>query len=236
MASLKQIIDMKKIVVGIFLFLIYQQGIAQYTASTKDFPQTKFGLKVGYSQFSIYGDDLQKITSNGAASATKNPFLGLSVTNRLNHFLILKHEISFVGKGAKIHLIQEETGQLYNSTLDLSYIEFMPISPALYFKGFQLYAGPYIGVLLHSSVTKQDKNGNTYKDKSIYGDAEQEADYIQKTDFGYIVGIEYALPLGINIGVKMSRGLNALFEDAENNGSQWNIKNKGVLIHLGYDF
>lgn len=185
---------------------------------------------------SLHGDYLNKIALYDELTSIKRPSISFSMTNAISRHFALKHEISYLNKGAQITLLQDNLNQEYKSDLSLSYIEIMPISLTISVQGIQLYAGPYISSLIQSSIQRMDDEGNYFKDKSLYGDAKQEANYLQKTDFGYMVGLQYHSNLGITVGVRFTEGLAKIFEDAENQESQWDIKNRGFNIQLGYAF
>ena len=84
-------------------------------------------------------------------------------------------------------------------------------------------------------MQRKDENGNTYTDKTIYGTGQATGDYSQKMDAGFVAGLNYALPNGINIGVRYIRGLVPILENSENK-HQWKIYNESIFVTIGYKF
>lgn len=131
--------------------------------------------------------------------------------------------------------IDDGINPIFASKLKRQSIDLFPASPSFYYKGLQVYAGPYVGILLNASIQRKDANGNLYTDKSFYGNGETQSNYSQKIDAGFVAGLNYELPNGINIGGKFIRGFIPLIENA-NTKQQWKIYNESFFVTVGYAF
>ncbi|HXA02227.1 MAG TPA: outer membrane beta-barrel protein [Cytophagaceae bacterium] len=201
-----------------------------------------FGLKAGYTQSNIYGSDITYIFADKKTNNLPSFHAGVLVNSMVGNFFWLKHELLLVQKGAGVTLHDSINGN-YSSTLKMLSLDLFPFSPAFHYKGFQIYAGPYISGLLNASIIRKDTLGNYFKDKSIYGSGSQfenKSKYLQKIDFGINAGIEYQFPFGLFFGVKYKQGFTDIFQYANsytfNDPKNTNIKiyNRSFLFSVGY--
>lgn len=124
----------------------------------------------------------------------------------------------------------------YQSTLRMNSLQLQPLNVTFRIKGFQVYVGTYTSALLHASIKRKDELENTYKDKSIFGDPDEETEqnkYLQKVDFGATAGILFQLNNTISLGVRYNHGLIPIFD---NTTEQKSIKiyNKSWGVVFGY--
>lgn len=205
-----------------------------------------FGLKAGYTHSNLYGNEIDYIFADSKTTALPSFHAGIVVNSQIGEYFWLKHELLLNQRGAGVSLNDSINGN-YTSTLKMLYLDLYPISPTFHYKGFQIYAGPYVSALTHASIQRKDENGKLFNDKSIFGDAgnsegDGENKYLQKFDFGLNTGIEYQFPFGLLIGIKYNHGFTDIFQYANSytNGDTKvdNIKiyNKALMVSLGYSF
>ncbi|MCS6819738.1 MAG: porin family protein [Chitinophagales bacterium] len=177
-----------------------------------------FGIKAGYSHSNLYGKEIDYIFANNKTEWLPGFHAGLMVNASLNKFLGLKHELLFSMRGARVNLPDSIHGP-YSSSLKTYYLDLYPVSPTFHFKGFQLYAGPYVSLLTAASIQRKNETGNLFNDRTIFGtpgnrESENENKYLQKFDFGIHAGIEYQFQFGLFIGAKYVRGFTDIFQYA----------------------
>lgn len=193
-----------------------------------------FALSGGINWSSLTGKDLENLSSGGSTKSVIGQTLGITLDNKTATYFGLKHEIFYSLRITTIR-INDETNPIFDSKFKRQYIDLFPISPSFYYKGFEIYAGPYVGLLLNASVQRKDENGNTYTDKTIYGTGEATANYSQKMDAGVVTGLNYVLPNGIGIGARYIRGFVPIVEDASSL-HQGKIYNESFFVTIGYKF
>lgn len=143
--------------------------------------------------------------------------------------------MNFNISGAEVLLSDAINGE-YLSTLRMNSLQLQPLNVTFRIKGFQVYVGPYASTLLDARINRKDELGNTYKDKSIFGEPDEETEknkYLQKIDFGATAGVLFELNKTISIGVRYNHGLVPIFD---NTTEQKSIKiyNKSWGVVLGY--
>lgn len=193
-----------------------------------------FGISGGTNWSSLTGKDLDNISSDGSAKSVIGQTIGITLDNKSSNYFGLKHEIFYSQRATTIR-IDDKINPTFDSKFKRQYIDLFPASPTLYYRGFEVYTGPYVGLLLNASVQRKDENGNTYTDKTIYGTGDATADYTQKMDAGLVAGLNYALPNGINIGARYIRGFVSILEDADSR-HQGKIYNESFFVTIGYKF
>lgn len=202
-----------------------------------------FGLKVGYTQSNIYGNDISYMFADSKTTNLSSFHAGIIINSMMGKYFWLKHELLVVQKGAGVTLTDSINGN-FTSSLKMLSLNLFPISPCFHFKGFQLYAGPYISALMNAQITRKDKNGKDYQDHSVFGDGSQfenKSKYLQKMDFGINAGIEYQFPFGLFVGAKYTQGFSDIFQYANTytfNDPKKEIKiyNRSFLLSIGYSF
>ncbi|HVI45622.1 MAG TPA: outer membrane beta-barrel protein [Chitinophaga sp.] len=99
-------------------------------------------------------------------------------------------------------------------------VEIFPVSPAFYYKGLELFAGPYASLLLH---------GNNY------GAANEQNAYAAKNDLGITIGAGYTFGKRMNVEARYVRGFIPVVEDAGKQ-QQWKAFRQYLGITVGYNF
>ncbi len=231
---------MKNIKFVILLLLISNLVSAQNIEDTakKSTDITKpFMIKAGYLQTDLYGDDLDALSVDGETKALNSFMIGFEFHSEINSFLSLKHELNFQIHGAEIQLL-DDNNVSYDSSLKMNAFELQPLNLTFRYKGFQIYVGPYASALVSATIERKDENGNIYKDKSIFGKPDEEAEenkYLQKIDFGATAGLLYEFNKTINIGVRYSHGLMPVFDNSLDQ-NKIKIYNKSFGVFVGYSF
>jgi len=192
-----------------------------------------FGLKAGYSHFTIAGAGVKDFSTGGRPVFLGGLYLGLELNTKVSQHWGLKHELSILQKGAVLNM-EDDGHPAFDSKYKNAYLDIAPFSLTFQLEGLQLFFGPYAGVLLSSSIQRKNESGEIFTDKSIFGDAKQTGNYTQKLDAGWLTGLGYRFKNGFNIQTKYAHGLAPLIEHTERNEGQWKIYNRGFSIAIGY--
>ena len=200
-----------------------------------DQDRVSFGLKAGYAAFTLRGSGLSAISPAGMPRQLSGDHFGAEVNTGFSAHFSLKHEVSVVQEGAFVKMEDNEE-KAFDSKFRSVYLNIAPISPTFKMGGFQVFAGPYLGLLIQASIQRKDESGNLYTDKRIFGDPNQEGGYAQKMDAGFLGGLGYEFKNGINISARYIHGMTAVLEHTENTGGQDKIFNRGFSVSLGYSF
>ena len=223
--------NIKNIVLSvIFLLFITGSLIAQNTI------KKPFTIKAGYQQTDLHGDDIDFLSFDGETSALSSFMIGLEYHSEISKFISFKHELNFNIGGAKVLLNDPFNGE-YQSTLRMNSLQLQPLNVTFRVRGFQIYVGPYASALIDARINRKDELGNTYKDKSIFGEPDDETEqnkYLQKIDFGATAGLLFELNKTISLGVRYNHGIVPIFD---NTTEQKSIKiyNKSWGVVLGYN-
>ena len=233
---------MKNLIIILFL-LVGGSLVAQQKDTAFPFlnGRTTFGIKLGLTQSTLYGSEVNALSFTGKATAQNGFHVGITANSMIGKYFWLKHEILYTQKGAGVVLNDSINGN-YNSNLRTSYIDLFPLNAAFHYKGIQLYAGAYISVLVDASIQRKDWNGVIHTDKSIFGDGNQfenKNKYLQKMDYGFNAGLEYEFKFGLNIGIKFVRGFAELIQYANSHTFsdpklKYDIHNTNINFSVGY--
>lgn len=235
---------MKKIItLGVFMLATLCTWAQDIELDT-DKGNVSFGIKTGWLQSTIKGDDLKILAVDGKVTKTNSFFAGVSVYTGIGEHFGFKHELFYQQYGADFQREIEDI--VLDATLEMHSLRLNPLSPTFKIGGLQVYAGPYVNMLLYSSITAVDEDGNTFKDRNIFGTEEEDTEeykYLQKMDYGFVAGIEYQFNFGLSVGAHYSRGFATLFDNANTHGLENNagmkdykIYNESFGISLGYHF
>ncbi|WP_082001822.1 outer membrane beta-barrel protein [Flavobacterium sp. KMS] len=193
-----------------------------------------FGISGGINWTSLTGRDVDSLSNDGSQKSLIGQSIGITLDNKTSKYFGLKHELFYSQRIMSIK-IDDGINPEFSSKFKRQYIDIFPVSPTLYYKGLQVYAGPYLGVLLNASIQRKDADGNLYTDKSIYGSGEASSNYSQKMDAGFVAGLNYEFKNGINIGGRFIRGFVPIIENA-NTKQQLKIYNESFFVMIGYSF
>lgn len=231
---------MKKFI--LIVFLINVIGLhAQHNPLEE---KVSFSVKAGWVNSTLKGDDLNFLSTEGKVDA-KNSFLfGLAVDNPVGKKFSLKHELYYQNQGADFK--RELEGNTLKAELVMHSLRINPVSLAYRFQNFQIFAGPYLNILLDASITAWDENGKKYKDHDIFGtetEDQEEGHFLQNANIGFLAGAEYHFDFGAIIGLQFSRGLASIFDNSNTydifgpeGPKDLKIYNQNFSIYLGYKF
>ncbi|MTG96628.1 PorT family protein [Myroides albus] len=233
---------MKKIILGLFLFSVSLISAQDINEDLKG--RTTFAVKAGWLQSTLKGDDVDYLAVDGKVDARNSFFAGVSVDNSIGKHFGLKHELFYQNYGGEFK--RELEDHVFDATLEMHSLRLNPISAVFQVKGLQLYAGPYVNMLLYSSISAIDENGKKYKDHGIFGsteDDQEDSKYLQKMDYGIVAGLEYQFKFGLIIGAQFTRGFASIFDNSntfgveENEGANdFKIYNQNFNVFVGYRF
>lgn len=193
-----------------------------------------FGISGGINRTSLTGATIDSLSANGFQKSAIGQTIGITLDNKTSKYFGLKHEL-FYSRQVMTIKIDDGIHPKFTSKFKRQYVAIFPVSPGFYYKGLQVYAGPYLGLLLNASVQHKDADGNSYTDTSIYGNGRASEKYSQKMDAGFVAGLNYELPGGITIGARFIRGFVPVIENA-NTKQQWKIYNENFFVTIGYSF
>lgn len=200
-------------------------------------PITKpFTIKAGYQQTGLHGNNISFLSANGETKPLNSYLIGVAYHSEISKYISFQHELNFNINGAEVQLSDDINGA-YQTTLRMNSLQLQPLNVTFRFKGYQLYVGPYTSALLSARINRKDEHGNTYKDKSIFGEPDEETEqnkYLQKIDFGATAGVLFELNKTISLGVRYNHGIVPIFD---NTTEQQSIKiyNKSWGVVLGYN-
>ncbi len=225
---------MRKIILVSFLIL------ASYYIKAQD-GRTTFGFKAGICNPQLYGSDVNNLSNAGNSIGQKGFYGGINVNSRIGTYFWLKHEVFYAIKNITLK-INDNVNPAYQSAFNRQMIDLFPISVTFHFKGVQLFAGPYMGILLTATKERKDSTGNMITD-NIFGNPNQNSNYAQKVDYGFVIGMEYELKFGLNIGARYVQGFSSVFENANSfqsninsSSGNENIYNRYIAFTIGYSF
>jgi hypothetical protein len=191
------------------------------------------GIKVGLNRPQLSGSDVNT-SFNSPQSDFNNFMVGLSANSKTGKYFWLKHDILYSKRFITVQMSDVANGN-YSSKFKRHYIDIYPVSPTFQYKGLQLFAGPYLGILLNASIQRKNAAGQLYEDSSIYGTPTQNSGYAQKFDYGFVAGVEYEFDFGINVGIRYTKGFVPIIENTTQQ-TQLNVFNNFTSLTLGYSF
>lgn len=233
---------MKRIITIILLIAALSVQAQENENPTEE--KVGLSIKLGYLNSTFKGSDKSFLASDGKINNFSNFFAGVSVDNPIGKNFSLKHELFYQNHGGKFN--RELSGDVLDAELTMHSLRLNPISLAYRIGDIHVFAGPYLNMLLNSSITAIDDQGNVYQDHDIFGtenENQEEADFLQNMDYGFVIGAEYQLNFGGIIGVQYSRGLASIFDNSNvydisgtDNPEDLKIYNQTLGIYLGYQF
>jgi hypothetical protein len=180
------------------------------------------GFRAGISQSRFYGSDYKD--TSAYYSSVIQPTIGIFVNYYLSKNWWVKTEFNFMNRSF------DRKDELDNKFREnFYYIDIHPVTPAYHYKGFQLFIGPAVSLLVTS---KKDSLNSVTNDIITYGDA----NLIEKNryDLGFVAGMEYEFRERYNIGFRYTRGFTPIYQTAVNASSSTKWFNESFLLTLGY--
>lgn len=226
----------------LFFSGFYLQAQENHLSSERE--KVSWTIKAGWLQSDLKGNDLDFLAKNGKTDALNSFFAGIGIDNPIGSNFILKHELNFQIYGSEF--TRELDAESIEADLKMYGLRINPISLGYRFADLHVFAGPYINVLLNSSITSLDSKGNKIKDRDIFGteiDDQDGTHFLQNMDYGAVLGAEYHFDFGGILGISYSRGFASIFDNSntyDNYGpdgpADLKIYNQQFSVYLGYKF
>jgi hypothetical protein len=218
--------------------LFLSLGLVAGVASAASAQEARYGLKAGVG--------LSNVTGADASENTKNLFgfqAGVMADFSLSELISLHPELLYSQKGVKSSFADSYTTGGYTYTANssgqarLSYLD-LPVLLRLKASGAFFEVGPQLGFLLGQKATYTkttsittsagipiSSGSDNYSDNSTDG--------LRKVDFGYVLGVGYRLPQGLELGLRYNGGFSSL-DDSSNSASK--VRNSVFQLQVGYLF
>jgi len=218
----------------LFLSLSLVVGVASAASAQ----HAQYGVKAGVG--------LSNVTGADAPESTKNLFgfqAGIMADFSLSELISLHPELLYSQKGVKNSFADSYTtaGYIYTTNSSgqarLSYLD-LPVLLRLKASGAFFEVGPQLGFLLGQKSTYAEtvsittttgvpvsSSNDNYSDTSTDG--------LRKVDFGYVLGVGYRLPQGLELGLRYNGGFSSL-DDSNKSASK--VRNSVFQFQVGYLF
>lgn len=216
--------------------------------SAQGFAQAKFGFKIGVNSTSvgISADNSAEEDEYKDALKSKLGFTaGLAAEFGFSDALSLQTGLMLANKGYKFEM--EEDGESIKAKTSVNYLE-IPLNLAYNLSGFQVHAGPYIGVgLFGKNKSEYNFGGESeseegkFKFKNSVSESDldelaDDEDYLRRLDYGLNLGVGYRMGPAL-ITATYAWGLSNImpeYEGSQNEGDK--LRNKGVGLALSLFF
>lgn len=181
--------------------------------------KAKFGVRLGVSFPKIIGDDVK----NDSNDYTPRLGGGIYVNSKVGEYFWIKHEINYSNRG-----FNSEGPKGRTLRTNQHYIDIYPLNLAFHIKGFQIFAGPSVSLLVVKTYERINSSGNVVVEKS---DLEQEGRNM--AEIGAVAGVEYEFPFGLNVGARYLRGFTSLVAPVKNQ-PKVEAYSQALFVTLGY--
>jgi|SRR6187402_883789 len=234
---------MKKLILFLALVLVKQLVFAQAqlpdSVMMKLNGKVSFSIEAGYTQAGFYGHDKDSVSANGKTTTIPGYHIGIIAHSALGKGFYLQHELMLTQKGAGVSKLDNKN-QLYSTELRMLTLDLFPISPTYRFGGFEVFAGPYVSMLVNGHYRLKDAQGNFYN-QEIFGRPDQlgqDEKYLEKIDYGINAGIAYEFK-AFSIRAKYVQGFAEVLDDpyalnVGNPKTSINVYNRFLNFTLAY--
>ncbi len=199
----------------------------------------RFGLKAGLSVASFRGSDVQEgFTSVLGANG------GLTADFSLSDNFSFHPELLYSQKGAKVdqtysdELLGLPVSLRLSGPVRLHYLD-LPLLLRARTNGFFVEAGPQLGYLLAQKSTITTAVTITVPGTPPMTESETQTDTsldgLRRLDVGYVLGVGYQLPQGLEVALRYNGGLTNLDNDPDRN-ARTKARNSAFQVQLGYAF
>lgn len=173
--------------------------------------QARFGVKAGLNLANVSAKDIEGNKNLLGAAA------GIMADVSFSDLLSFHPELLYSQKGVKF----EETG--FSGQTRTSYLD-LPLLLRVKADGLFFEAGPQAGFLIgqksEATITGLGSSSSTSTEGT------------RKVDIGYIAGVGYQLPMGLEVGVRYNGGISDLNDPSEST----KVRNSVFQFQLGYLF
>lgn len=193
--------------VFLFLFLLVFSFSESFSQA---FDRSGLGIRAGVNLSNFRGD-AQAVTLN------VGPTAGLYYRIGISDIFTVQPELMYSMQGSRFDGTQNQINDR------LSYLNLPVVAQVWLAPGFNIHAGPYVGVL--ADVWSEGR-----------GDLDVAADY-RGWDWGATAGLEYETPIGLNFAIRYNFGFADIVGGAGLNGGQGgNIYNRFAQVLVGWTF
>ena len=193
--------------------VILSLGLLAGVAGVANAQEARFGIKAGVVLATVTGDGVSGTNKKNLVGAQAGIMADISFSD-----LISFHpELLYSQKGFRY-----ENGSNYIQSR-LSYID-LPLLLRVKADGLFFEAGPQVGFL---AGAKNESNS-----PGLVPGSNTSTDGTRKVDIGYIAGVGYQLPQGLEIGIRYNGGISDV---ADPSGSS-KIRNSVFQFQVGYLF
>jgi hypothetical protein len=183
--------------------------------------QMNFGVKAGLNMATLSGDDVEN------ASMKPNYQVGGVLNFNVTDAISLQPGLILAGKGSN-------NSENSDFTLSMNYLE-IPVNAVYNISGFQVFAGPYLGLGLFGKEKYADDDydieftsdvdpTNTSQDKSYYN----------SFDYGINAGLGYKLNDAIQIQANYGLGLANVFPKVDGQDPSIEANNSVIQLTVSY--
>lgn len=205
-------------------------------ASAAQAQESRVGIKAGVGLSNLTGNDANNFNNRFGFQA------GIMADIKLTSLLAFHPELLYSQKGAKIEGSGSYAngGVLYavsqSGKLRLNYLD-LPLLLRLKAAGAFFELGPQVGLLLsrqldNTATTEITYAGGTGSSFTTQNVSNSSTDGARKLDIGYVLGVGYRLPQGLELGLRYNGGLAKLAEG----DSAPKIYNSVFQFQVGYLF
>lgn len=187
--------------------LILSLGLLAGVASAAQAQEARFGVKAGVNLANVTGSDI------GSKKNLVGLAAGVMADFSFSDLISLHPEVLYSQKGVKFES-GSNTAQVRTSYIDV------PLLLRVKADGLFFEAGPQVGFLASQKV---ESNGTTVSTST---------DGTRKVDVGYIAGVGYQLPQGLELGLRYNGGISDL-SDPSNSSKN---RNSVFQFQVGYLF
>jgi hypothetical protein len=216
--------------------LLLSLGLLAGVASAAQAQETRVGIKAGVGLSNVTGNDAHNFKNQFGFQA------GIMADIGLSSLLAFHPELLYSQKGAKIDgsASYVSGAGTYTSTqsgkLRLGYLD-LPLLLRLKAAGAFFEVGPQLGLLLsrelnNTATTEVTYAGGTGSSITTENVSTSGTDGARKLDIGYVLGLGYRLPQGLELGVRYNGGL-AKLADGD---SAPKLHNSVFQFQIGYLF
>jgi hypothetical protein len=182
----------------------------------------RFGLKVGLSASTIRG------VQDADISYVLGAHGGVMADISLGDYLSFHPELLYSQKGAKgVQADPLGIGLSINSRERLHYLD-LPLLLRAKAGGFFFEAGPQLGYLL----AHRAEDTINFPGQDPVTETDNTTDGVRRLDVGYVLGLGYALPQGLELGVRYNGGLT----DVQDPSTDPKLRNSVFQFQVGYLF
>ena len=203
------------------LFGRREASYAQADIQTSSAPGARFGIKAGVNFSDVAGAESDK-NIKGLTGLNAGLMADLPFSDRLS----FHPELLFSQKGAK-STQADPSGASFTERERVSYLD-LPLLLRLKANGFFLEAGPQLSYLVaqKSDFTEYAPSMGTYSYSST------DTDGTRRLDLGYVAGVGYQLPQGLEVGVRYNGGISDLSDPS----ASPTLRNSVFQLQVGYLF